>query len=83
MVKILQARSWDLVHVSTFALTFGSLSPTVTLKIKLRSPKPNQLNHDGQMLYPACTFWKKNHILLKFIMETKSVTPMPKGFVQK
>ena len=31
------------MHTSTFGLKFGSLSPAVTLKIRLRSPKPNQL----------------------------------------
>ena len=35
--------SWDMVHTSTFGLKFGSLSPAVTLKIRSRSPKPNQL----------------------------------------
>ena len=32
-----------MVHTSTFGLTFGSLSPAVTLKIRSRSPKPYQL----------------------------------------
>ena len=31
------------MHTSTFGLRFGSLSPAVTLKIRPRSPKPNQL----------------------------------------
>ena len=31
------------VYTSTFWLKFGSLSPTVTMKIRSRSPKPNQL----------------------------------------
>ena len=35
--------SWDMVHISTSGLKFGSLSPAVTLKIMSRSPKPNQL----------------------------------------
>ena len=35
--------SWDMVHTSTFGLKFGSLSPAVTLKIRSRSPKRNQL----------------------------------------
>ena len=35
--------SWDMVHTSTSGLKFGSLSPAVTLKIRWRSPKPNQL----------------------------------------
>ena len=35
--------SWDIVHTSTFGLKFGSLSPTVTLKTRSRSPKPNYL----------------------------------------
>ena len=35
--------SWDMVHTSTFGLKFGSLSPAVTLKIRSRPPKPNQL----------------------------------------
>ena len=39
----LPTSSWDMVHTSTFGLKFGSLSPAVTLKIKSRSPKPNQL----------------------------------------
>ena len=39
----LPTNSWDMVHTSTFGLKFGSLSPAVTLKIRSRSPKPNQL----------------------------------------
>ena len=35
--------SCDMVHTSTFWLKFGSLSSTVTLKIRSKSPKPNQL----------------------------------------
>ena len=35
--------SCDMVHTSTFGLKFGSLSPAVTLKIRSRSPKLNQL----------------------------------------
>ena len=35
--------SWDMVHTSTLGLKFGSLNPAVTLKIRSRSPKPNQL----------------------------------------
>ena len=35
--------SWDMVHTSTFCLKFGSLSPTVTMKMISRSPKPNKL----------------------------------------
>ena len=35
--------SWDMVRMSTFGLKFGSLSTAVTLKIRSRSPKPNQL----------------------------------------
>ena len=35
--------SWDMVHTSTFGLKFGSLSPTLTVKIRSRSPEPNQL----------------------------------------
>ena len=31
------------MHTSTFGLKFGSLSPAMTLKIRSRSPKPNQL----------------------------------------
>ena len=30
------------VHTSTFGLKFGSLSPALTMKIRSRSPKPNQ-----------------------------------------
>ena len=37
------ANSWDMVHTSTFWLKFDSSSPPVTLKIRSRSPKPNQL----------------------------------------
>ena len=33
---------YEIVHTSTFGLKFGSLSPAVTLKIRSRSPKPNQ-----------------------------------------
>ena len=32
------------MQTSTFWLKFGSLSPAVTLKIRSRSPKPNQLS---------------------------------------
>ena len=39
----LPTSSWDTVHTSTFWLKFGSLSSAMTLKIRLRSPKPNQL----------------------------------------
>ena len=39
----LPTSSWDIVHTSTFGLKSGSLSPTVTLKIRSRSLKPNQL----------------------------------------
>ena len=35
--------SWDMMHTNTFGLTFASLSPAVTLKIRSRSPKPNRL----------------------------------------
>ena len=38
-----------MVHTSTFGLKFGSLCPAVTLKISLRSPKPNQL-----FIMPQC-----------------------------
>ena len=34
---------WDIVHTSTFWLKFGISSPALTLKIRSRSPKPNQL----------------------------------------
>ena len=67
-------------------LTFGSLSPAVTLKIKSRSPKPNQLNHDGQMLYPACKFCKKKKkytFYENLLRKQKSVIPMQTGLVQK
>ena len=39
----LPTSSWDMVHICTFWLKFGSLSPAVTLKIMSRSPKSNQL----------------------------------------
>ena len=42
LVKIRQLVH-DIVHISTFWLKFGSLSPAVTLKNRSRSPKPNQL----------------------------------------
>ena len=32
-----------MVQTNTFGLKFGSLNPAVTLKIRSRSPKPNQL----------------------------------------
>ena len=35
--------SWNMVHTNTLGLKFGSLSPAVTLKIRSKSPKPNQL----------------------------------------
>ena len=39
----LPTSSRDMVHTSSFWLKFGSLSPAVTLKIRSKSPKPNQL----------------------------------------
>ena len=39
----LPTSSWDMVQTSMFGLKFGSLSPAVTLKIRSRSPKPNEL----------------------------------------
>ena len=39
----LPTSSWDMVHISTFWLRFGSLCPAVTLKIRSWSPKHNQL----------------------------------------
>ena len=42
LVKIRQLVH-DIVHTSTFWLKFGSLCPAVILKIRSRSPKPNQL----------------------------------------
>ena len=42
MVEICQPL-YEMMHTSTFWLKFGSLSPAVTLQIRSRSPKPNQL----------------------------------------
>ena len=43
LVEICRPVQEIMVHTSTFWLKFGSLSPAVTLNIRLRSPKPNQL----------------------------------------
>ena len=45
--------SWDMVHTSISGLKFGTLSPAVILKIRSRSPKPNQLIIMSQCYIPA------------------------------
>ena len=78
--------SWDMVHTSTFGLKFGSLSPAVTLKIRSRSPKPNQLIIMSQCYIDANLIkihqpvheisWKQESVTL-------TLTPTPIGSVPK
>ena len=78
--------SWDMVHTSTFGLNFGSLSPTVTLKIRSRSPKPNQLIIMSQC-YIHANFVKIHPPVHEISCKQESVTqtlmPMPTGSAPK
>ena len=66
--------SWDMVHTSTFGLKFGSLSPAVTLKIKSRSPKPNQLIIMFQC-YIHANLVKIHQSVYEISCKQESVTP--------
>ena len=68
--------SWDMVHTSTFGLKFGSLSPAVTLKIRSRSPKPNQLIIMSQC-YIHANLVKIHPPVHKISCKQESVTLMP------
>ena len=62
------------MHTCTFGLKFGSLSPAVTLKIRSRSPKPNQLFTMSQCYIRANSV--KLHLPVHEIScKQKSVTP--------
>ena len=76
--------SWDMVHTSTFWLIFGSLNPVVTLKIRSRSPKPNQLFIMSQCYIHANLV--KIHPLvheISCIQESVTPTPTPTGSLPK
>ena len=62
-------------HISSFWLKFGSLSPAVTLKIKSRSPKPNQLFIMSQC-YTHANFVKIHPQAHKISCKQESVTLM-------
>ena len=55
---------------------FGSLSPTVTLKIRSRSPKPNQLFIMSQC-YISANLVKIYPTVQEMSCKQESVTPMP------
>ena len=71
----LPTSSWDMVHTSTFGLKFGSLSPAVTLKIRSRSPKPNQLFIMSQC-YIHANLVKIHQLVHEISCKQDSVTPM-------
>ena len=82
----LPTSSWDIVHTSTFWLKFGSLSPAVTLQIRSRSPKPNQLfvmsqcyiNADSIKIHPLVhEIWCKQESVTLTPMPTPTPTPTP------
>ena len=66
--------SWDMVHTSTFGLKFGILSPAVTLKIRSRSPKPNQLVLMSQC-YIHANLFKIHPPVHEISCKQESVTP--------
>ena len=70
----LPTNSWDMVHTNTFWLTFGSLSPAVTLKIRSRSPKPNQLFIMSQC-YIHANLVKIHQPVHETLCKQESVTP--------
>ena len=72
----LPTSSWDMVHTSTFGLKFGSLSPTVTLKIRSRSLKPNQL-FIMSPCYIHANLVKFHPAAHEISCKQESVTPMP------
>ena len=80
----LPTSSWDTVHTSTFWLKFGSLSPAVILKIRSRSPKPNQLFIMSQC-YIHANLVKIHSPLYEISCKQESVTltPMPTGSAPK
>ena len=65
---------WDMVHTSTFGLKFGSLSPAVTLKIRSRWPKPNQMIMMSQC-YIHVNLVKIHQLVHKTSRKQESVTP--------
>ena len=88
----LPTNSCDMVHTSTFWLKFGSLSLTVTLKIRSRSPEPNQLFNMSQCYIQANLV--KIHLPVHEILckqesvtltptLTPMLTPMPTGSAPK
>ena len=70
----LPTSSWDMVHTSTFGLKFGSLSPAVTLKIRSKSPKPNQLFNMSQC-YIHANLAKIHPPVHEISCKQESVTP--------
>ena len=66
----------DMVHTGTFWHESGSLSPTVTLKIRSRSPKPNQLFIMSQC-YSHANLVKIHPPVHDISCKQESVTPTP------
>ena len=68
--------------ISTFWLKIGSLSPAVTLKIRSRSPEPNQLFTMSQCYIHAnlVKIWQPVH---EISCKQESVTPTPTGSAPK
>ena len=66
------------MHTSTFRLKFGSLSPTVTLKNRSRSPKPNQLFIMSQC-YIHANLVKIHPSIHEIVCNQESVTPTTTG----
>ena len=73
---------WDMVHTSTFGLKFGSLSPAMTLKIRSRWPKANQLFIMSQC-YIHANLLKFHPLVHEISCKPESVmptlTPTPTG----
>ena len=78
----LPTSSWDMVHTSTFGLKFSSLSPTVILKIRSRSPKPQQLFIMSQC-YIHVNLVKIHPPVQELSCKQESVTLTPTGSAPK
>ena len=70
------------MHTSTFGFKLGSLSPAVSLKIRSRSPKPNQLFIMSEC-YIHANVVKMHPPVHEISCKKESVTPTPTGSAPK
>ena len=94
LVEVCQPVHEIMVHTSTFGLKFGSLSPAVPLKIRSRSPKPNQLFDMSQCYIHAklvkihtsvheISCKQESVMLMLKLTLTPTLTPTPTGSTPK